>query len=150
MQVSHGTISLFLMCMAMATALGAVFPNSIVFGLLYVLIVALCTMNVVFSYCAKCPCRRFGCGHSVFGWLAVKFTNRKDGPYTFFDIASTMISIAAILLIPQLWLIESIPALVLFWTLMVLAGLEILFLVCPDCSNRYCILNKQFKAPIPR
>lgn len=146
MQISHGIISLFLILSAIATALGDVFPKSWVFGLLYVLAVVLCTMNIVYAYCAKCPCRRYACGHAVFGWLATKFTNRKEGRYSFFDIVSTVISMAAVLLIPQLWLFESLPALVLFWSLIVLATLEIVFLVCPDCTNKYCLLHKENKS----
>ena len=146
MQVTNGIISLFLILAAIATALGDVFPKSWVFGLLYVLAVVLCTMSIVYAYCAKCPCRRYACGHAIFGWLAVRFTNRKEGRYTFLDIASTTISIAAILLIPQLWLIESFPALVLFWSLMLLAVLDIVFLVCPGCTNKYCILHKENKS----
>jgi hypothetical protein len=145
MQVTHGIISLCLILSAIATALGAVFPKSLLFGLLYILIVALCGATIVYFYCAKCPCRRLGCGHAIFGWLAMKFTNRKEGPYTFFDIISTMLSIAAILLIPQLWLIESIPALILFWVLVGLAAIEIVFFVCPDCTNAYCMFNKRNK-----
>jgi hypothetical protein len=147
MQITHGIISLCLILAAIATALGAVLPKSLMFGVLYILVLVLCSAAIVYSYCAKCPCRRLGCSHSVFGWLAVKFIRRKEGPYTFFDIAVTMISIAAILLIPQLWLIESLPALLLFWVLMALAGLEIVFLVCPDCSNRYCMFNRKNKFP---
>jgi hypothetical protein len=146
MQTSHGIISLFLILMAIASALGAVFPRSPVFGLLYILIVVLCTINIVYSYCAKCPCRRGGCAHGVFGWLAFRFTKRKDGPYGFFDIASTMISIAAIVLIPQLWLIDSPVSLIMFWVFFCLAGLDIVFLVCPDCANSYCMFNKKNKS----
>jgi hypothetical protein len=146
MQVTHGTISLFLILSALAVALGDVFPKSWEFGLLYVLAVVLCTVTIVYAYCAKCPCRRYACGHALFGWLAAKFTNRKEGRYTFLDSAATLISIAAILLIPQVWLIKSLPAIILFWTLMILAALDIVFLVCPDCTNRYCLLRKDNKS----
>jgi hypothetical protein len=146
MQVSHGIISLFLIVSAIAVALGDVFPKSWAFGLLYILAVGLCTMNIVYAYCAKCPCRRYACGHALFGWLAVKFTNRKEGRYTFWDIVASGISIAAVLLIPQLWLIESPLALILFWLLIVLAGMESVFLVCPDCTNEYCLLHKENKS----
>jgi hypothetical protein len=146
MQVTHGIISLFLILSAIATALGDVFPKSWVFGMLYALAVVLCTMNIVYAYCAKCPCHRYGCSHALFGWLAVRFTNRKEGRYTSLDIVSTAISIGAILLIPQLWLIQSIPSLVLFWSLMLLAVLDIIFLVCPDCANKYCLLHKENKS----
>jgi hypothetical protein len=142
-QITHGLISLLLIISAVATALGAIVPKSFVMGLLYVAVIAVCGAAVVFSYCAKCPCRKAGCGHVLFGWLAMKFTKRKEGPYGFFDLTVTAVSIAAILLLPQLWLIESIPTLVLFWALMILAGLDIVFLVCPDCSNRFCAFNRE-------
>jgi hypothetical protein len=142
MQVSHGIISLFLLCAALAIALGAIFPHSVAFGALYILITALCTLIMAYSYCAKCPCRHAGCGHVIFGRIAKILPERKQGPYTFWDILWTTISIATILLIPQIWLIDVIVALVLFWTFIILAVLDIVFFVCPDCPNKNCALNR--------
>jgi hypothetical protein len=146
-EVPHGIISFFLILMAVATALGAVFPNSLTLGLLYICVVLVSFANIVYSYCAKCPCRTKECGHVIPGRLTRLLPRRKEGPYSFFDILSTIISGAAIVLVPQIWLIDNILSLVVFWLLMVVAGLEIVFLVCPDCSNKHCQLNKGYFAP---
>jgi hypothetical protein len=137
---THGLISLFLIFMAIAVALGAVFPKSLALGALYLVIVAVCFANILISYCAKCPCRDKDCSHVIPGKLTKYLPKRKEGPYSFADILSTLLSIGAILVIPHLWLVYNIFSLVLFWVLIVVAALEIIFLVCPDCSNAYCFL----------
>ncbi|HUI93086.1 MAG TPA: hypothetical protein VLX68_12635 [Chitinivibrionales bacterium] len=137
---THGMISLFLIFMAIAVALGAVVLKSPLFALIYLGICAICFLNIVFSYCAKCPCREKDCSHGFLGSLTKIMPKRKEGPYTFIDILSTLISIGAILMIPHLWLVYNIPSLILFWLLIIVAALEIIFLVCPDCANKNCYL----------
>ena len=137
---THGMISLCLIFAAIAVALGAVVLKSPLLALIYLVVCALCFLNIVYSYCAKCPCRGKDCSHEFLGSLTKFLPKRKEGPYSFVDILSTLISIGAILIIPHLWLVYNIPSLVLFWLLMIIAGLEIVFLVCPDCSNRFCFL----------
>jgi hypothetical protein len=146
---SHGIISLCLIFVAIAVALGAIVLKSPLLALIYLAVCAVCFLNILYSYCAKCPCRSKNCSHEILGGLTKFLPKRKEGPYSFVDILSTLISIGAILIIPHLWLVYNIPSLVLFWLLIIVAGLEIVFLVCPDCSNKYCFLcpgkNKPMK-----
>jgi hypothetical protein len=144
---THGVISIFLIFMAIAVALGAVLPKSPGMGLMYLCVVGVCFINIVISYCAKCPCRDKDCLHVIPGKVAKILPKRKEGPYSFADILSTLISIGAILMIPHLWLVYNIPSLVLFWLLIIVAGLEIVILVCPDCSNGYCFLCPRRNKP---
>lgn len=137
---SYGVVSLFLVFMAIAIALGAVIPTAPLMGALYVVIVLFGFVLVLVSYCAKCPCRQGGCGHVMPGKLVKFLPKRKEGPYSLTDYVFTAIGLAAILLIPQLWLIRNIPALVLFWGCAVVAALISYFLVCPDCPNKNCYL----------
>jgi hypothetical protein len=145
---SHGIISFFLILSAIATALGAVFPRSYIMALMYLGVVLLSFLLVLVSYCAKCPSRISGCAHVFPGKLTVYLTKRKEGPYSFSNILMTLLAIVAILAIPQLWLMYNIPSLVLFWVLIIIAVLEIVFLVCPDCSNRYCFLCSRKCKPV--
>lgn len=139
--ISHGLVSLFLFLMAIAIAIGAVFVKSPLFGTGYLVIVLLCFLNILASYCAKCPCRLTECSHVIPGKLAAFLPKRKEGPYSPFDIVATIISFSAIILIPQLWLFHNIPSLVLFWLFVIIGGFEAVFLTCPDCENKYCFLN---------
>ncbi len=137
---SYGLISLFLIFMAVATALGAVLPRSPLMAGMYLLVAVLSFVLVLVSYCAKCPCRNSECCFVLPGHLTKFLPKRKEGPYSFLDILSTLIGIAAVLLMPQLWLIMNIPSLILFWLLMIVAGFMAVFLVCPDCPNKNCFL----------
>jgi len=140
MQATQGVISLLLIFMAIVVALGSVLPKSPLLALIYLAVCAVCFVNIVFSYCAKCPARDKDCCHVVPGKLTKFLPKRKQGPYSFVDILSTLISIGAVLAVPHLWLVYNIPSLVLFWLLMIAAALDIIILVCPDCSNKYCFL----------
>jgi hypothetical protein len=137
---SFGVLSLFLVFMAMAIAVGTVFPTAPLMAVLYIVIALFGFVLVLVSYCAKCPCRENGCGHVLPGKLAKFLPKRKEGPYSLTDYTFTAIGAAAILLIPQLWLIRNIPALLLFWGCAVVAALISYLLVCPDCPNEYCYL----------
>ncbi len=146
--ISYGIVSLFLILMAVATSLGAVFPLSPVMAGMYLVVVLLGTLLILVSYCSKCPCRDSDCSHVLPGKLASLLPKRKEGPYSFADVLFTAMGIAAILLMPQLWLIHNIPSLVLFWGFIAVAVFMIVFLVCPDCSNRFCFLcGKRNKTP---
>lgn len=137
---SYGVVSLFLVFMAIAIALGAVIPTAPLMAALYVVIVLFGFVLVLVSYCAKCPGRQSGCSHVLPGKLAAFLPKRKEGPYSPTDYVFTAIGVAAVLLLPQLWLIRNIPALVLFWGCTAVAAFITVFLVCPDCPNKCCFL----------
>jgi|WetSurMetagenome_2_1015567.scaffolds.fasta_scaffold00249_5 hypothetical protein len=142
---SFGILSLFLVFMAIAIALGVVFPTAPLMAAMYVVIALFGFLLMLVSYCAKCPCRQSGCSHVLPGKLVGLLPKRKEVPYTPMDYAFTIIGAAAVLLIPQLWLIHNIPAFVMFWLCVVVAALVSYLLVCPDCPNKYCFLcgNKE-------
>jgi len=137
---SYGLISLFLVFMAVATALGSVLPRSPMMAGMYLIVAVLSFVLILVSYCTKCPCRNSECCFVLPGQLTRFLPKRKEGPYSFFDIFFTLIGIVAVVLMPQLWLIMNIPSLILFWLFIVVAGFMIVFLVCPDCPNKNCLL----------
>jgi hypothetical protein len=139
----HGLISISLFFMAVSVAMGAVIPKSIILSLIYLLIVILCFVNIVISYCSKCTCKEKECSHLFPGLLAKYFPNKKINKYSYLDIFVTLISLSAILIIPHFWLIYNIPSLILFWIFIVTSFLEKILFVCHECSNVNCILAKR-------
>jgi hypothetical protein len=123
--------------MAVAMALVAVFSRSPMMAGMYLAVTLVSFVLILVSYCAKCPCRTSECIHAFPGKLTAFLPKKKDDPYSFFDIFSTIIGIAAIVLMPQLWLVSNIPSLILFWVFMIVAGFMIVFLVYPDCPNTW-------------
>ena len=136
---SYGVVSLFLVFMAIAIALGAVIPTAPLMGVMYIVIALFGFLLVLVSYCAKCSARK-DCCHALPGKLTAFLPKRKEGPYTPTDYVFTGIGIAAVLLVPQLWLIRNIPALVMFWVCALVAVAISYLLVCADCPNMFCFM----------
>ena len=144
--VLYSIISLFFIFMAVAMALVAVFPGSPMMAGMYLAVTLASFVLILVSYCAKCPCRNSECRHVFPGELTAFLPRKKDDPYSFFDILWTIIGIAAIVLMPQLWLVSNIPSLILFWAFMIIAGFMIVFLVYPNCPNTWGNIARVKKA----
>jgi hypothetical protein len=140
-RIPHGLISTFLFFLAIGIALDAIFaqPNARahVLGAVYIGIVLVSLVNIVMSFCMKCPCRLANCSRIFPGKLTAFMPGRKDGPRSPVDILSTVISLAAIVLIPQLWLVHDSISLVLFWAVLAMSGLETAFLMRPAHAGKY-------------
>lgn len=134
----HGVISLLFVAGAMATALVNVWRASIFLGLAYLLLLAGSVGIILFSYCAKCPCRLQGCGHMIPGWLTRFLPARVQGPYGVIDYLGVIIPLVFLVALPQPWLRPNLPAMILFWALMAAGIIEILLYVCKGCSNDCC------------
>jgi hypothetical protein len=149
--IPYSIISLFLVFIAVATALVTIFPRSALMAGMYLTVAIVSFVLILLSYCVKCPCRDSECRHMFPGKLTVFLPKGKDGPSSFFNVLLSIIGVAAIALMPQLWLVWNIPSLILFWVFMIVAGFMIVFLVCPQCPNtwKYLARVKKVYAPSP-
>ena len=134
----HGVISLLLMAGALATAMVIIWQASVFWGLAYLLLLAGGAGTILFAYCAKCSCRRQGCGHVVPGWLTRFLPIRAQGPYGVMDYLGVVIPLVLWVAVPQIWLRHHLPAMILFWMLVVAGSIEIVHYVCKGCSNDRC------------
>ena len=138
----HGIVSLILFKTAVLTALVYLFAISTVAGLIYLALISVAVPSVMFAYCAKCDARDNYCSHLFPGKATRWLPSRKPGPYSLADIFVTAVSLAAIIIFPQFWLWQNKAVLLFFWTLSVMATIEILLRVCPDCRNHNCMMCK--------
>jgi len=134
----HGVFSLLMICIAIAVALVSLFDQSgtIIGG--YVLILIFAPVLIVYSYCSKCVCRNYQCGHVFPGKLTKLLPERKEGPYSIVDIAVTAVSLSALIGYPQFWLWQNQSLFILFWVLTIFGLAEILLFVCKGCKNENC------------
>jgi hypothetical protein len=134
----HGVFSLILITISFVIAATYMLGNFIAWGLVYLVVIALATPMVLYSYCAKCLCREDGCSHVIPGKLTRLLPARKPGPYSSGDYLATAISLAALIGFPQFWLWRSQGLFFLFWILVTIGLVEILFFVCRSCRNANC------------
>jgi hypothetical protein len=134
----HGVISLIFVGGAMATALVNIWQASVFWGLVYLLLLAGGAGTILFAYCAKCSCRRQGCGHVIPGWLTGFLPARAQGPYGVMDYLGVIIPLVLSVAVPQVWLRHHLPAMILFWMLLAAGSIEILLYVCKGCRNDRC------------
>jgi hypothetical protein len=139
---AHGIVSMVLLLAVMVIDTAAITSSSLTTGAIYLLIVGASSMLLLYSYCAKCPCRNNNCGHFLPGRLTRWLPKRKEGPYTPLDYAATVLAIALIILLPQLWLADKPLLLAISWGLLVISGIEITLFVCRGCENTYCPMRK--------
>ena len=97
---------------------------------------------ILYSFCAKCPCKEKGCGHYFPGKLTKFFPDRRPGPYTSWEYGVTFCGVLLIIATPQYWLFQYPVAAGLFWLLIVIALVQINLTVCKSCENGYCAMNK--------
>jgi hypothetical protein len=138
----HGIVSMCLLLVVMGIYTASIMSSSLTTGAIYLLIVGTSSMLLLYSYCAKCPCRNNNCDHILPGRLTRWLPKRKEGPYTPLDYAATALAIALIILLPQLWLAGKPLLLSISWGLLVISGIEITLFVCHGCENTYCPMRK--------
>jgi prepilin signal peptidase PulO-like enzyme (type II secretory pathway) len=73
------------------------------------------------------------------------FKNVKPAPYSFLEIAIFILFIGLVVIVPQFWLYKNMPLFIIYWAMMVFAGIDIKCAVCTQCENGYCPSNKRFK-----
>ena len=98
----------------MTVALTTLWRLSPWLGLVYLAICGFSAYGILYAYCAKCNVRLDNCSHVLPGKITRYLPQRKQGPYTFGDVAGTALFLGIIILFPQYWLLETAAALVLF------------------------------------
>jgi hypothetical protein len=140
-RTSHGLVSLALLLGGLVVGLVAAFLRSFAAGAVLAATTAVALVTVVYAYCGKCACRDHACGHVVPGRVAALLPSRRSGDYTRGDHLAVVVSFAALIGLPQLWLWR-IPALgISFWVLLMSAVAEIRRFVCPGCENDLCAVH---------
>ncbi len=138
----HGAISLLLMFLAVTIGAYSIALSSRLLATAYLVISLLSSIAIVYSFCSKCPCRATSCGHILPGKLTALLPQRKEGQYGALDYAGVVIPFLIIVIFPQPWMLGNLLLLGAFWGLLVIALLEINFVVCKGCNNIYCPVNK--------
>lgn len=121
----------------------AISLESLVLGLLYLAVVAFALLAIVYCFCGKCICRFDACVSIFPGKLSLRLPERKGTSFTFWDIGAVFISLSAIALFPQYWLLKRVFLLILFWLLFLGAHAEIMLVVCRRCGNERCPMYKR-------
>lgn len=74
----HGVSSLLMICIAIIIALFSLFDQSGVIIAGYILILIFAPVLIVYSYCSKCVCRGYQCGHVFPGKMTKLLPKRKE------------------------------------------------------------------------
>lgn len=138
MRTFHGVFSLLLIVAAVFSAILWLFQTALLAAWIYVIIAAVAPVVVVYSYCAKCPCRFSDCGHVFPGKLTRILPQRESSDYEIGDYLGMLLPLVLLFGYPQYWLWNAGGAFALFWALLLLAGAEIIVYVCKGCRNDLC------------
>lgn len=140
----HGIISLFLV--SIAFTIGIIFTtlNHLWLGLIMILTFILFFILVPKQLCSKCPMRE-KCGHIVLGKISIKLSSYCPDDFNLKDILILLFTAGPLVIVPQFFLYNKLPYLLLFWGIMILSTMDILLFVCPRCNNTKCPLNKNHK-----
>lgn len=133
-----GVSGILLLYSAAGFGLVAIARHNQLWALLYGAALLGATLGILYSYCAKCPCRSGRCSHIFIGKLTALLPRRTPGPYRAPDHAGLLASLFAIVAVPQFWLWSRPALLAAFWLLAVSATLTVILGVCPHCRNVYC------------
>ena len=111
----------------------------------FAMLCGIIAITILRLFCAKCPSRN-NCGHVLPGLVLKKmFKNVKPAPYSFLEIALLGICAGIVVIVPQYWVFKNMPLFIIYWTMMIFAGIDIKFAVCTQCDNGYCPSNRRFK-----
>ena len=137
---THGVISLLIVFTSFILGIVAIIPYSYVMAFISLFLVVLAFFCVSFLYCSKCTCRE-KCNHILIGKLSVLLIEKKAGKYSLSDlILGVMLPFGIAIAFPQYWLIQNLPLFILYWSLLLIALIEITMLVCNNCKNDKCSL----------
>lgn len=136
----HGLLSLLLIFLAWFLGFLFILEHSRKPAFLYLILVLLSIPIILYSYCAKCPCRLQSCGHVLPGLLTRFLPERKPGKYTFKDLSGFIIPVIVNSIFPQFWLRKDITFLIIFWLAFFTAVIEIRLYLCKSCDNNNCPL----------
>lgn len=138
----HGYTSIILFFFAIAIGIYAISHYSVHIAIINAVALLLMILSVSFYYCSKCL-QRTKCNHWLFGKISVRLSKFKDEKYNAFDlIFGTIVPLLIVIALPQFWLIKAPLLLIAYWSLMVIAGLQVSLFVCKQCDNQKCSMCK--------
>ena len=143
MKKFNGVTSLILFAVSMLIGLHILWINAVNLAVFYVIILLAACILIPYVYCTKCPCRKTNCAHILPGLITRFMPDRDPENYTILDWAVVMTFMGLLIVLPQCWLYENILLFTVFWTLSIIAGIQILFFICKTCDNKKCILCGQ-------
>jgi hypothetical protein len=138
MRLFSGILSLLLVLIALTFGNYIIFEHSALYGYIHLMIILTSFLIVLYSFCAKCPCRLDNCGHYFPGKLTLLLPKRTPGKYTVSEFFGTTTALAAMIGFPQFWLLKNINYFSWFWTALLIAAILIRTSVCPACDNKEC------------
>jgi cobalamin synthase len=107
----------------------------------YLLLAVICGILITRTYCTKCPITKT-CVHILPGYIA-RYWQKREGPYTAFDMLVTVVLFVFLILPPQAFLLTEPLLLLLFWICLLGAALCSYLLICPGCGNRFCPFRRE-------
>ena len=141
----HGLFSLLLAAAAISISIYLLFNNSLILGACYLIACLVIAGIVLRGFCAKCPSRN-NCGHFFPGIITAKlFPGVTPGPFCKKELLFLSLIIVLLIGIPQYWLLMNWEFFIVYWLLLITAGIEIKLMVCAKCKNEFCPSNPLFK-----
>lgn len=134
----HGYLSVLFVVAAMIIGFIAIHHDSTLPAVSYAIVVIVAYCIIAAVYCSKCGCRDT-CNHLFVGMLSKALSKPNTRSYTKRDmIYGAILPIGVTVILPQFWLIKSLPLLFSFWILLLLGAAEIILFVCKGCRNLKC------------
>jgi len=141
----HGVVSFSLILIALVGAIQVIIQSSVYLGLIYTVICVLSLLLMCYSYCSKCICRLESCGHIIPGKITKYLPRRKQERYLGSDYLGLIIPLSLIIIFPQYWLWKITAILIVFWSLLFIAVIDIKLYVCKGCKNQFCPMLKNYQ-----
>lgn len=138
----HGFTSLAIIDLATIIAIYAIATESILWSALYTIYVFAAIGTIIYVYCRKCTSRN-DCSHIFIGPITRLMPKAKTNTYSNYDYIIVGILIALMLGLPQIWLLKLHTLTFIYWSLIVIAGIQIKFYVCSKCNNTACAMCKK-------
>jgi hypothetical protein len=136
----HGVTSLLLESLAIVIGFIAIWQANRIAGGFYAVLVLIAVPLMLYAYCAKCDIRLTDCRHVLPGQVTRLLPDRDNAPYTIRDYLGLGLAVIVLVVFPQPWLLDNIPAFILFWACLVAGLVQILMKVCKGCGNQKCIM----------
>jgi hypothetical protein len=142
-----GFITILMHFAGLAIGFAAILPHSPAHAAIYLILVAVTTLALVYSFCSKCPCHERQCSHVVLGPIARILPGRRICKYTSADYWGLGVSffVPAIYQSHWLWKHDVLP--LVFYPLFAATIALILLKVCPECKNVNCPFNRHPRNP---
>ena len=143
MKKFNGVTSLLLFAVSILIGLYILWINTLALVMIYIVIGIAACIVIPYVYCTKCPCRNTNCAHVLPGLITRFMPDRDSEDYTIFDWAVVLIFMGLLIALPQFWLYKNILLFCIFWTLSLIAFLQVRLFICKSCDNNKCILCGQ-------